>query len=310
MSKKSIYIALNPPFTVDKHLDGGSSERPTGSFSILKNYIPEHDILRARKGVTKFTHTPESTVTANDFSGDANCLSWYKMEEYTGNVFADDQGSNPVTGGATSNSAYITQDTTNTIAPGLTGSLSLDNAATLRSAFGTLAFTDMGTSIPGSVGVDTTMSVLGWVRWGAHHGAAQGIIGRWNTHSAARSWLIYIHTAATNLRFLLRDTANISYTISADFSLTTGNWYHFKGTFSSSTLTATLRVCNSSGTTVYTGNATLANDLDTHDQALNIGTFDTTAARSFDGNLQELVIFDDVVSDAEQDQIIAGTYSP
>jgi hypothetical protein len=314
MSKNRQYIVINPPFTLNDYLDGASSERPEGSFITLNNYVPSQDILRVREGVTLFTHTPDSTV-ANDFSGDANCLSWYKMDTFSGNTLADSQGSNPVTGNQALISAYITIDTTNKIAPGLSGSLDFDNETT-NSAWCTIAFVDQGTALPGSVGVDTTFSVVGWFRWvgenDAPSGRPQPIISRWSNTSAARCWRIGITTASRSLRFLLRDTnaGGTNVAICSTTTIVSGNWYHFNATYSSATLTATLRLCDSSGSTLFSANATLTTALKLTNQAMEIGTANGQSTQVFDGNLQEIVICKDVVSDAEQDQIIAGTYTP
>lgn len=49
------YIQILPPFSLDKHWEPGDPELPNGIFQVLKNYIPEQDVLRVRKGVTIFT---------------------------------------------------------------------------------------------------------------------------------------------------------------------------------------------------------------------------------------------------------------
>jgi hypothetical protein len=52
------YINILPPYSLDKHWDAGDPSLPNGNFQVLKNYIPEKDVLRVRKGVTTFAHTP------------------------------------------------------------------------------------------------------------------------------------------------------------------------------------------------------------------------------------------------------------
>jgi len=68
MSKNTSYIIINPPFTWNDHLDNASSERPAGSFLILKNYIPQDDILRTREGITLMTHTPSASDVTDGIS--------------------------------------------------------------------------------------------------------------------------------------------------------------------------------------------------------------------------------------------------
>jgi hypothetical protein len=316
MSEKT-YINIIAPFTENDHLDGASSERAPGDFIKLKNYIPESDILRTRKGITIFTHTPEATVViTNDFSG-SEVVSWYKMDTYAGDLFADSKGSNPVTAARSGIGGYITQDTTNTIAPGLNASLDFDNAPSTNSAFGTIAYGDQGTPIPGSIGVDTTFSVVGWFRYGQAQGRLEPIISRWNQDSAARCWDVDITTGAgtslPSLRFLLRDNggggAEANYQITSSDTINAGDWYHFNATYDSATLTATLRIVNSNSTTVFSGNVTLPNGLKLTNQSMQIANLNQEGdIYCFDGNLQEIVIFNKVITDAEQDKIVVGTY--
>ena len=53
----TVDIKILPPFSLDLHWDSGDPDMPNGSFQILKNYMPENDIIRTRKGITIFTFT-------------------------------------------------------------------------------------------------------------------------------------------------------------------------------------------------------------------------------------------------------------
>jgi len=48
-------IEILPPFSLDLYWDSGDPMLPNGIFQVLKNYVPEGDVLRTRKGVTLFT---------------------------------------------------------------------------------------------------------------------------------------------------------------------------------------------------------------------------------------------------------------
>jgi len=308
----TVYYPIQYPFSVDRDADLRDPKQPSGRFGRLVNMIVYGQVLKTRYGISELVHTADTSdvVSTNDFSGDANCISWYKLDTYSGNIAADSQGSNPMTGISTGNSAYLTQDFTNTIAPGLTASLSLDNSPTNNSAFVTCPIGSQGTAMPGQVGENTTLSFCGWLRWsGTTQLNSRGIFGRWDASSAARSFLLYAFSTANTIRFLVRDTGGSNADIDTGIALVSEKWYHVKGTFDSATNTSTLRVCNSSGTTIYTGNDTIPNGMETINQALTLGAFNADETRAWDGNLQEWVLFKDIVTDSEQDDIIAGTYS-
>lgn len=61
MSKKEIYLILQPPFSLDKRWDNADAMKPTGSFAELTNYIPDRGILITREGVTTLTHTAQTS---------------------------------------------------------------------------------------------------------------------------------------------------------------------------------------------------------------------------------------------------------
>jgi hypothetical protein len=307
------YYPVMYPFSVNRDKDLRDPQTPSGHFTRLVNFITRGQVIRTRLGITELTHTPDTTtggtVITNDFSGDANCIAWYRMESYSSNTIVDAINGSNMTGGATSNSAGLSQDLSNTVAPGLTASLSFDNWATNNSAWATCTYANMGVKFPGSVGVDTTFSVTGWMRWTGDDGIyAQGICGIWNA-AIDRTFIFYIFSTSDTLRLLVRDTTDANMDISTAFTPVVDTWYHFKFTFSSADNTARLRVCNSAGAVVVSGNATTGNGLRQHNGDFLVGCYNSDSTRCFDGNLQELCIFNDVVSDGEQDSIIAGTYS-
>jgi hypothetical protein len=253
-------------------------------------------------------HKTPGTRT-NDFSLDSNCIGWYKMESYAGNTVVDEIAGSNATGSSTGNSAYITQDTTNKIAYGLSASLSLDNLPTVNSAVFTVPYASQATKFPGNVGVGTTFSMTGWIRWTGTTGTfAQGIASMWDS-ATDRSYLFYLFSSSFTFRLLVRDTTDANLDILTAYTPTVGNWYHFKCTFSSADLTARLRICDSSGVTVASGNATTGNDMRTYNQTgFQFCTFNYDSTRAWDGNIQEFCIFNDYVTHAEQDQMIKGIY--
>lgn len=311
MPREKLYNKVNPPFTLDKRLDSSSKEAPSGYFHTLKNYIPDKDILRTREGITVFAHTPDVTaVTANDFSGDANALSWYKMSYFTGNSIIDEISGNHISAASSSN---LSRDTSNRTAPGLSASISLDNSGAPGSnAYFKLNYANFVQKFPGHCAEATTYSVCFWFRLTQTAPRFEGMVSMWHADSAARSWYIgVVSPNTTSVRHAMQRTAAGSYTIiTSNLTLTLNTWFHYLATFNSSTKTMSLRIIDSSGASHYSASLSTTDDLIGFNQGFSVGALNNTDTAAVTGQMQELVIFNDIVSEAEQDQIRQGLYSP
>lgn len=306
----TFYYPIQYPFSVDRDRDLRDPMSPSGHMSRMVNFIPRGQILRTRGGIIELEHVPETPVAAvgNDFSGDSNCLCVWKLNAMPANVAGDSKGSNDMLIHSSVGTSYITIDTTNFPTSYLSASLSLDNNPTLRSAWLTCTFANQTTTLPGSVGENTTFSVCAWVRQGYVMGGNQfGIVGKYS--ATARQWILRNSPFTDRFNFVLTDTVMTNYQCTATGTPTIGNWYHILATFSSATKTATIRVVNSSGASVGSANVTLPNGMTSYNSDLEIGTYGSSPSVTWDGNIGEVVFFNDVVTDAEQDQIVAGTYS-
>lgn len=77
------YIKILPPFSLNKEWDAADPEFPPGNFQTLKNYVPESDILRTRKGITTFAHTA-TVAPPFDPATDPNVIMWTRFESNPG----------------------------------------------------------------------------------------------------------------------------------------------------------------------------------------------------------------------------------
>lgn len=76
MGKREYYIPITPPYSLDKNWDGADPTQPPGIMQELKNYVPEQDVLRTRKGITTFGFEEASWNPETD----PNLVLWAKHE--------------------------------------------------------------------------------------------------------------------------------------------------------------------------------------------------------------------------------------
>lgn len=62
-STSTFYYPMQYPFSVDKDDDETNDQQPSGFFTSLVNYLPVGQIIQSRKGITTFSHTPDTSGT-------------------------------------------------------------------------------------------------------------------------------------------------------------------------------------------------------------------------------------------------------
>ena len=273
------------------------------------------DVADATASSTTVNMSSNQTVSAlfaliaNDFSGDANCLSVWKLNILPSNIAEDSKGGNNFAIHSAVGTAYITVDSSNYATSYLSASVSLNNVPTIRSAWMTCTYANQITALPGSVGEDTTFSLCCWIRPVGDPGNEQrAMVSRY--HTGQRQWILRKAITHDSFNFVMTDVAISNHQITSTHTWTYGNWYHVLCTFNSASKTATMRVCDSGGSSVFSGSFSLPTGMASWNEDLELGTFGASPSFTFDGNINELCIFNDIVTDAEQDQIIAGTYAP
>jgi len=237
---------------------------------------------------------------ANDFSGDSNCVALWRFE--SGALTTDSKGSNTLmdnntvgtsTGDYKEGSACADLESGNQEFLSITDE-NLDADFPLKN----------GTSNP-------SISVCFWCKPESLSSDCR-IFDKWDSGASKRSFLIRV--TDTEFTFSIGISSGSSYeTIYAGGSPVTGRWYHIGATFNDSTKewqfvvwddTASSKIINESG--IATNNINIEN------ATLVIGnTYNNDAPGSayFDGLIDEVVVFKDILATGEIDEIRAGTYS-
>jgi hypothetical protein len=242
----------------------------------------------------------------NDFSGDSDVKGVYNFE----NGAAIDDDSQGTASHLTNSSA--TDDTTNF----KQGSQS----AAFNGSTQYMSATDasLETGFPLKNG-DTTknISVAAWVRMGALPGSGAGmaVFAKFHTSLDQRSFMLWFNNpsgttfASIELGF---DGGNSLETINHASSLSATTWYHITATYQNSDKTYAIRVRDTNCATVgsdLTGTATLdVNKLWVGEQAVTVGARNNGAHGLLNGNIDELVVAADILTETESTRICNGTF--
>jgi hypothetical protein len=232
---------------------------------------------------------------ANNFSGDANCVALWRFE--SGALTTDSKGTNTLAEGGTP-----TADTA-TFKEGA-ASVNLDPSTDY------LVITDanLNTGFPLKSG-DTikTISVCGWFRCDAV--GARQIFSKYATVAGGRSFTITLQVTSDRFGIRLGHTSGDSYQdIFGMNALVTGRWYHFGVTYQDSDKAYKIRLWDDTGAALIENlSGTATNNIFVNTTQVCVGTR-SNLAEYFDGLIDEMVVFKDILTTDEIDQIRAGTY--
>lgn len=234
---------------------------------------------------------------ANDFSGDTDVIALYNFE--SGVLTSDSKNSNTLTDVNTAGT-----DTTN-FKEG-SASTVLDRTA---DEYFSIADVDMQSDFPLKAGTaNTVFSLVGWFRF-TEGGSRKGIVVKYETDSR-RSFTLTVEPNRS-LRITQGyndgDLFEVLY-LGSDSDTVINQWYHYKVTYNSGAWT--IRVWDDTGSTIIIATGGTASEtISLETVPWSIGSYRPDAGGSgFDGNLDETIFFKRIVSDADQDLIIAGTY--
>lgn len=226
---------------------------------------------------------------ANDFSADANCVALYNQE--SGALTTDSKSTNTLT------NSNVTADTTN-YKQGSAGGL-YDGAGTDQLG---RTDADLTSGFPCKSGTsNTTFSVVTWIRT-TQSGATQWFIGKVGG-AGNYSFYISIDTDDKVRVMLSSDGTAINYVIH-DSTLSIETWYCVAVTFS--TLGGPRIRIHDESVLLGTDKTAGGQQLFCGNGPLRLGY-----ANSFfdlNGNLDETVVLNDVLTTDEIDQIWSGTY--
>jgi len=234
---------------------------------------------------------------ANDFSGDANCVAIWRLEN--GALLTDSKGTNTLTdGGAVADLVDYKE-----------GSASADFESTNTDYLAIAdAALDAGYPFKKSDAVKN-FSLCFWFKSESlpANTAEMGLYTKHEFNKACFMIEVYDDSGIFRLRIASNNTTyqNIQY----DSLLVTGRWYHAGVTYENSDKSYRIRLWDDTAGALAdvdkTGNVATAINLT--DANVNLG-----AARSgtawFDGLMDEVVVFNDILTSDEIDAIRAGTY--
>jgi hypothetical protein len=231
---------------------------------------------------------------ANEWTNDTNCKAAWNMDD--GALTVDSKGTNTLTN---NNVTAETSDYKQGDACGDFDALS-----------DTLSITDGGldSGFPfKNAESNTTISVCGWFKISALPAAASRYLwGKWSG-SPNQSWLQYITATDKHLAMAIGHSGGTEL-LDTEYEVQTGRWYHVGSTYNASTKAWTCRLWDdTAGSIVYSDGGTSTNTGKVSTGSWAIGS---TGSVTVGGFKDEVVVFDDVLTSDEIDQIRQEKYQP
>ena len=234
---------------------------------------------------------------ANDFTGDPNCVTLWRFEPT--DLLADSIGTNDL-----SDHNTIDSNTTDHIEGA--GCADFEQ---LNSEYGDRLDANLSAGFPFKSGdTNKKITICGRLNFETVN-ATQYIFCKGENNTNKRSFAVYNNN--NKLGILLGYDGGASFEGAyLTSSLLTGRFYSYGATYDDSNKSYRLRVWDHTADALFqeiTGNFT--NNINVEDGALFIGSRDGGSI-SFDGLMDETVVFNDIKTADEIDQIIFGTYAP
>jgi hypothetical protein len=235
---------------------------------------------------------------ANDFSSDTNCVALWRFED--GALTADSKGSNTL-----SPSGSPVADTGDF----KEGAASCDFEAGDPDYF-TIADASLDSGYPLKSGESNKdISVTCWIKIESLT-ANRAVYSKYENGKA--QFAFYVASDGTlYLGIGYNNGVSVSW-VSYGSTLTTGIWYHIGVTWEDSNQNTRIRVWDDNAGSLldadsYDNHASVST-INIEDAILSIGRFRPGSDLPFDGLLDEIVVFNDVLTAGEIDEIRAGTY--
>jgi hypothetical protein len=235
----------------------------------------------------------------NDFSGDGNAVAVWNVDN--GFLTTDSKGTNTLTDN-------------NTVGTNTTDYQQGDASADFeRNNSECLSITDanLDSGFPLKSGdTNKKISAVFWYRRESTPSLA-GLFAKWDSGANKRSF--YLRDDNGTLDYFIGTGTGAGFEL-LDESLSTSQnvWYHVGVTFDDSDKSWKLRVWDdTAGSVVLNASGTATNNIAITDAGITLGCSLNSGVheRFFDGEQDEIVVFDDILTTGEIDQIRAGTYS-
>lgn len=242
---------------------------------------------------------------ANDFSADANCVALYNFE--SGNLLVDSKLTNTLTDVNT-----VEEDTVNYKQGACSADFERGNSEYFYRTDANLTAGFPGKGSGGS----TDFSLCFWIRGEDFHESCP--VGKWET-VGKRAWVCLVYPVKIYVSIGYNEGVNSIGTTHGGV-LSNGVWYHvgimydYDGGADSKGKVG-IRVWDDNAQAILQSDgedtywADLGQQMSLTEADLTVGVRNTADLRYYlDGILDELVIFKDVLTEAEIDQVRAGTY--
>ena len=240
--------------------------------------------------------------SANYFTGDPNIMALYNHEEDLYRTDSSGQGNDMLSIG-------VSSDTTNY----MQGSASADFTAADEDEL-YIVDSSLSDKFPfQNTNTQTLMSVAGWFRFETT-GTTQLLVGKYAALSspALRSWAVFVNIAEL-FRFSTSTdgTTSTAQNLTVAHTLVVNQWYHFGVTYNDTNGAVALRLFDPNDSQTYTASATFNRPMYLCDVRFYMGASDAAASGfeyPLDGQLDEICVFNDLLTADEIDEIRAGTY--
>lgn len=234
---------------------------------------------------------------ANNFSGDSNCKALWKFDN--GALTTDSKGSNTLT-----NKNSVTANTSDY----QEGDAAADFDAASNQSFSiTDASLDLGFPLK-SGDTNKILSVCMWFKT-TTVAVTQYLYAKYDTSGNDRTFAIRIQDTNGRIAVYIGYNGGASFEAKeSSIALVANRWYHLGVTFDDSDGSYKIRIWDDTALAIH------SNDSGNFSNAISIGSAELciatrTGGTTLDGLIDELVVFDSVLSTDDIDAIRAGTYS-
>ena len=226
--------------------------------------------------------------SVNDFSADANCVSPYNLED--GALGTDSKGTNTLTNvSITADTSLFKQGAASAFANGNTDQLWRADA-------------DLSADFPGKSGTaNRTLSFTGWIRPTGVTGF-QYIASKYSTVDSKRTFAVGMDNTA--LFFTIGYNGGVSFEQFTDTGTTivAGQWYHVGVTYDGTSRAWRIRIWDDSASIVAETTGTGVETMNLEDTEFTLFARDDNTG-AMDGHIDEAVIFKDILTADEIDEI-------
>lgn len=238
---------------------------------------------------------------ANDFTSDSSCVALWKFE--SGALTTDDIGSNTLTDVNTVSESSGTLGTTH-----MEGSCAADFEASNSERF-YITDTNLDSGFPFKSGGSVREgSFAFWFKPESVPGAGvyNHIISKWDNPGGAISFNAVLTGSTFNIQQAYGTSGTTNETFNTGKTIVAGTWYHVGFTLSQTSKICTVRLWDSSIAAATTYSTTFSNSIRTVSAQFIIGAA-YNSANYYDGIIDEVVVFNRIISEAEIDSIRTGT---